>query len=82
MFNIEAIQKHSDLVKKYLGSVIPLSDHFFATLNSTVFTDGSFVYIPLIQDVQWNFQHILELMHQKPGQFERTLIIADKGQLS
>ena len=42
----EAIQKHPELVKKYLGSVIPLSDHYFATLNSAVFTDGSFVYIP------------------------------------
>ena len=42
----EAIQKHPELVKKYLGSVIPLTDHFFATLNSAVFTDGSFVYIP------------------------------------
>jgi len=42
----EAIQKHPDLVKKYLGSVIPTTDHFFATLNSAVFTDGSFVYIP------------------------------------
>ena len=42
----EAIQKHPDLVKKYLGSVIPISDHYFATLNSAVFTDGSFVYVP------------------------------------
>ena len=42
----EAIQKHPELVKKYLGSVIPISDHYFATLNSAVFTDGSFVYIP------------------------------------
>ena len=58
----EAIQKYPDLVKKYLGSVIPISDHYFATLNSAVFTDGSFVYIRQIQDVRWNFLHILELM--------------------
>jgi len=60
----EAIQNHPDLVKKYLGTVIPTSDHFFATLNSAVFTDGSFVYIPEGVRCQWNYQHILELMHQ------------------
>ena len=56
----EAIQKHPDLVKKYLGSVIPLTDHYFATLNSAVFTDGSFVYIPLMFGVLWSFLPILE----------------------
>ena len=61
----EAIQKHPDLVKKYLGSVIPISDHYFATLNSAVFTDGSFVYIRLTQSVRWNYLLILELTHLK-----------------
>ena len=56
----EAIQKHPELVKKYLGSVIPLTDHYFATLNSAVFTDGSFVYIPLMFGVLWSFLLILE----------------------
>ena len=58
----EAIQKHPQLVKKYLGSVIPVTDHYFATLNSAVFTDGSFVYIPEGVRCLWNYLHILELM--------------------
>jgi Fe-S cluster assembly protein SufB len=60
----EAIQNHPELVKKYLGSVIPTSDHFFATLNSAVFTDGSFVYIPEGVRCPMNYQLTLELMHQ------------------
>ena len=60
----EAIQNHPDLVKKYLGSVIPTSDHFFATLNSAVFTDGSFVYIPEGVRCPMEFQLILELMNR------------------
>ena len=62
----EAIQKHPDLVKKYLGSAIPLSDHYFATLNSAVFTDGSFVYIPPNTKCPMEFLLILELMPPKP----------------
>ena len=61
----EAIQKHPALVKKYIGSVIPITDHYFATLNSAVFTDGSFVYIPPTPDALWSYLLILELTHQK-----------------
>ena len=57
----EAIQKHPDLVKKYLGSVIPVTDHYFATLNSAVFTDGSFVYIP--EGVRCPMELSLSLIH-------------------
>jgi len=75
----EAIQKHPDLVKKYLGSVIPITDHYFATLNSAGFTDGSFVYIP--QGVRWPMElsTYFRINASETGQFERTLIIADKG---
>ena len=75
----EAIQKHSDLVKKYLGSVIPLSDHYFATLNSAVFTDGSFVYIPPNTKCPMELSTYFRINASETGQFERTLIIADKG---
>ena len=75
----EAIQKHPDLVKKYLGSVIPLSDHFFATLNSAVFTDGSFVYIPPNTRCPMELSTYFRINASETGQFERTLIIADKG---
>ena len=73
----EAIQKHPDLVKKYLGSVIPITDHFFATLNSAVFTDGSFVYIPPNVKCPMELSTYFRINEQNSGQFERTLIIAE-----
>ncbi len=75
----EAIQKHPDLVKKYLGSVIPINDHYFATLNSAVFTDGSFVYIPEGVRCPMELSTYFRINASDTGQFERTLIIADKG---
>ncbi len=75
----EAVQKHPELVKKYLGTVIPLSDHFFATLNSAVFTDGSFVYIPPGVRCPMELSTYFRINASDTGQFERTLIIADKG---
>ena len=75
----EAIQKHPKLVKKYLGSVIPLTDHYFATLNSAVFTDGSFVYIPEGIRCPMELSTYFRINASETGQFERTLIIADKG---
>ena len=75
----EAIQKHPELVKKYIGSVIPLSDHYFATLNSAVFTDGSFVYIPPNTRCPMELSTYFRINASETGQFERTLIIADKG---
>jgi Fe-S cluster assembly protein SufB len=74
----EAIQKHPDLVKKYLGSVIPITDHYFATLNSAVFTDGSFVYIPQGVRCPMELSTYFRINASETGQFERTLIIADK----
>jgi Fe-S cluster assembly protein SufB len=74
----EAIQKHPELVKKYLGSVIPLTDHYFATLNSAVFTDGSFVYIPEGIRCPMELSTYFRINASETGQFERTLIIADK----
>ena len=73
----EAIQKHPKLVKKYLGSVIPLTDHYFATLNSAVFTDGSFVYIPEGIRCPMELSTYFRFNASDRGQFERTLIIAD-----
>ena len=75
----EAVQKHPELVKKYLGTVIPLTDHFFATLNSAVFTDGSFVYIPPGVRCPMELSTYFRINASDTGQFERTLIIADKG---
>ena len=75
----EAIRQHPELVKKYLGSVIPLSDHYFATLNSAVFTDGSFVYIPEGVRCPMELSTYFRINATETGQFERTLIIADKG---
>ena len=74
----EAIQKHPELVKKYLGSVIPVTDHFYATLNSAVFTDGSFVYIPKGIRCPMELSTYFRINASETGQFERTLIIADK----
>jgi len=75
----EAIQKHPDLVKKYIGSVIPITDHYFATLNSAVFTDGSFVYVPQGVRCPMELSTYFRINASETGQFERTLIIADKG---
>ncbi len=75
----EAIQKHPDLVKKYLGSVIPPGDHSFSALNSAVFTDGSFVYIPEGVKCPMELSTYFRINAENTGQFERTLIIADKG---
>ena len=75
----EAIQEHPDLVKKYIGSVIPVSDHSFAALNSAVFTDGSFVYIPEGVRCPVELSTYFRINAINTGQFERTLIIADKN---
>ena len=74
----EAIKNHPELVKKYLGSVIPISDHSFAALNSAVFTDGSFVYIPEGVRCPVELSTYFRINAMNTGQFERTLIIADK----
>jgi Fe-S cluster assembly protein SufB len=75
----EALQKHSDLVKKYLGTVVPISDNFFATLNSAVFSDGSFVYVPPGVRCPMELSTYFRINERNTGQFERTLIIADRG---
>src|SRR5205809_5007176 len=75
----EALQKHPDLVKKYLGTVVPISDNFFATLNSAVFSDGSFVYVPEGVRCPMELSTYFRINERNTGQFERTLIIADKG---
>ena len=75
----EAIQKHPALIKKYLGSVIPPGDHSFSALNSAVFTDGSFVYIPEGVKCPMELSTYFRINAENTGQFERTLIIADKG---
>ena len=75
----EAIQKHPELVKKYLGSVVPQGDNFFAALNSAVFTDGSFVYIPKGVRCPMELSTYFRINALNTGQFERTLIIADEG---
>jgi Fe-S cluster assembly protein SufB len=75
----EAIREHPDLVKKYLGTVVPTSDNFFATLNSAVFSDGSFVYVPPGVRCPMELSTYFRINERNTGQFERTLIIADKG---
>ncbi|GJD73021.1 MULTISPECIES: Fe-S cluster assembly protein SufB [Methylobacterium] len=75
----EAIREYPDLVKKYLGSVVPVTDNFFATLNSAVFSDGSFVYIPPGVRCPMELSTYFRINERDTGQFERTLIIADKG---
>ena len=75
----EAIRKHPELVRKYLGSVVPVSDNFFATLNSAVFSDGSFVYVPPGVRCPMELSTYFRINAENTGQFERTLIIADKG---
>lgn len=73
----EAVQDHPDLVKKYLGSVVPYTDNFFACLNSAVFTDGTFVYIPKNVRCPMELSTYFRINARKSGQFERTMIIAD-----
>ena len=75
----EALQEHPELVKKYLGSVVPVTDNFFATLNSAVFSDGSFVYVPPGVRCPMELSTYFRINEANTGQFERTLIIADKG---
>src|SRR5687767_652005 len=75
----EAVKDHPDLVKQYLGSVVPYTDNFFATLNSAVFSDGSFVYIPKGVKCPMELSTYFRINAKNTGQFERTLIIADKG---
>src|SRR6478735_5961308 len=73
----EAIQNHPELVKKYLGSVVPITDNFFATLNSAVYSDGSFVYVPEGVRCPMELSTYFRINERNTGQFERTLIIAD-----
>jgi Fe-S cluster assembly protein SufB len=75
----EAVQEHPDLVRKYLGTVVPYSDNFFATLNSAVFSDGSFAYIPKGVRCPMELSTYFRINARNTGQFERTLIIADEG---
>jgi Fe-S cluster assembly protein SufB len=75
----EAIQEHPELVKKYIGSVVPTSDNFYAALNSAVFSDGSFCYIPKGVKCPMELSTYFRINEGGTGQFERTLVIADKG---
>ena len=75
----EALQTHPELVKKYIGSVVPATDNYYATLNSAVFSDGSFVYIPKNTKCPIDLSTYFRINAMNTGQFERTLIIADEG---
>ncbi|GIR53538.1 MAG: hypothetical protein CM15mP62_10090 [Rhodospirillaceae bacterium] len=75
----EAVREYPELVEKYIGSVVPYSDNYFATLNSAVFTDGSFVYIPKGLRCPMELSTYFRINAENTGQFERTLIIADEG---
>src|SRR5688572_30843151 len=75
----EAVREHGELVRKYMGSVVPYSDNYFATLNSAVFTDGSFVYIPKGVKCPMELSTYFRINAKNTGQFERTLIIAEEG---
>ena len=75
----EAVQKHPALVEQYLGTVVPYSDNFFATLNSAVFSDGSFVYVPKGVRCPMELSTYFRINASKTGQFERTLIVAEEG---
>jgi len=75
----DAVQSHPELVRKYLGSVVPYSDNFFATLNSAVFTDGSFAYVPKGVRCPMELSTYFRINAAGTGQFERTLLIADEG---
>jgi Fe-S cluster assembly protein SufB len=75
----EAVREHGDLVRQYLGSVVPSTDNFYATLNSAVFSDGSFVYVPPGVRCPMELSTYFRINEKNTGQFERTLIVADKG---
>ena len=75
----EAVQNHPDLIKKYMGSVVPMTDNFYAALNSAVFTDGSFCYIPKGVRCPMELSTSFRINESGTGQFERTLVVADKG---
>ena len=75
----EALREHPEIVKKYLGTVVPIADNFFSTLNSAVFSDGSFVYVPPGVRCPMELSTYFRINEKNTGQFERTLIIADKG---
>lgn len=75
----EAVQEHPDLIKKYLGSVVPITDNFFSALNAAVFSDGSFCYIPKGVRCPMELSTYFRINAANTGQFERTLIIADEG---
>jgi Fe-S cluster assembly protein SufB len=75
----EAVREHPDLVRKYLGSVVPYTDNFFATLNSAVFSDGSFAYVPKGVRCPMELSTYFRINARETGQFERTLIVADEG---
>ncbi|GGK21603.1 Fe-S cluster assembly protein SufB [Salinarimonas ramus] len=75
----EAIREHPELVRKYLGTVVPVTDNFFATLNAAVFTDGTFVYVPKGVRCPMELSTYFRINEKNTGQFERTLIIADEG---
>ncbi len=75
----EAVQEHPELIKKYLGSVVPPSDNFFAALNSAVFTDGSFVFIPKGVKCPMDLSTYFRINNKESGQFERTLVVAEEG---
>src|SRR5207248_5214849 len=75
----EAVQNHPDLVEKYLGTVVPHSDNFFAALNAAVFSDGSFAYVPKGVKCPMELSTYFRIYSDNTGQFERTLMIADEG---
>src|SRR3989449_3749275 len=75
----EAIREHPELVREYVGSVVPYNDNFFAALNSAVFTDGSFVYVPKGVRCPMELSTYFRINAESTGQFERTLIVADEG---
>ena len=75
----EAVQEHPELVRKYLSSVVPVKDNFFAAMNSAVFSDGSFVYIPKGVRCPMELSTYFRINAINTGQFERTLIVADEG---
>ena len=75
----EAVQNHPDIIKKYLGSIVPTTDNYFAALNSAVFSDGSFVYIPKNVRCPMELSTYFRINAAKTGQFERTLIVAEEG---
>lgn len=75
----EAVQNHPELIKKYLGSVVPSGDNFYAALNSAVFTDGSFCYIPKNTQCPMELSTYFRTNTEESGQFERTLIVAEEG---